>query len=56
MNPAFQHVRANGARSPGETPRSEEPEPEVDDRPRSSQEFLEDDVESDRLLGPIVGW
>ncbi|UQA58188.1 hypothetical protein [Polyangium aurulentum] len=59
MNPGPQHARADSASSPGESPRIEEPEPEGEERPRSSRDsrdFTEDDVDSDKILGPIVGW
>ena len=62
MNPGPQHAHANSASSPGEPSRIEDPEPEGEERPRSSREprdsreFTEDDVDSDKILGPIVGW
>jgi hypothetical protein len=57
VNPGTQHPR-----SPGEPPRIEEPEFDGDERPRSSRDsrdsrdFTEDEVDSDKILGPILGW
>jgi hypothetical protein len=56
VNPAPKRVRADSASSPAEDPRREEPEPDGEERPRSSRDPSEEEVDSDKLLGPILGW